>query len=96
MNLKYKGSRNYLQGGDIYNAIVDSLASEFGGHAMCIRNQIKLVLNESRIPEETLEKAVAFYAAAKKAKPRLWSGSTRNWQPIEEVGLNPEKVLNVA
>lgn len=32
MNLKYKGSRNYLHGSDIYNAINESLSIKFGGH----------------------------------------------------------------
>lgn len=45
---------------------------------------------------QILEHRAAIYAAAKRAKPRRWSGSTRNWQPIEEVWLNPEKVLNAA
>ena len=29
------------------------------------------------------------YAAARKANPSRWSGSTRNWNPIDEVHLNP-------
>jgi hypothetical protein len=46
--LKYKGSRNYLQGGDIYNAIDDLLSARFSGHLACLvfkrfaRNQIEL------------------------------------------------------
>ena len=31
-NLKYKGSRDYLQGGDIFNAVVHALSGKFGGH----------------------------------------------------------------
>ena len=31
----------------------------------------------------------AVYAAARKANPNRWSGSTRNWSPIDEVHLNP-------
>jgi len=34
--LKYKGSRNYLQGGDIYNAIDDLLSARFSGHLACL------------------------------------------------------------
>jgi len=29
------------------------------------------------------------YTAARKANPNRWSGSTRNWNPIDEVHLNP-------
>lgn len=32
------------------------------------------------------------YEAAKASRPERWSGATRNWQPINEVMLNPEKV----
>lgn len=31
------------------------------------------------------------YLKAKSANPLRWSGETRNWNPIEEVHLNPEK-----
>ena len=31
------------------------------------------------------------YEAAKAANPKRWSGSTLNWDPPEEVWLNPEK-----
>lgn len=46
--LKYKGSRNYLHGSDIYNAIDDLLNARFSGHLACLvfkrfaRNQIEL------------------------------------------------------
>ena len=32
LKLKYKGSRNYLQGGDFYNAITDQLTNRLGGY----------------------------------------------------------------
>lgn len=32
----------------------------------------------------------AVYAAARAQNPERWSGSTRNWTPVEEVMLNPE------
>lgn len=37
-----------------------------------------------------LQKRVAVYEAAKKLHPRRWSGTTRNWQPVLVVRLNPD------
>ena len=34
------------------------------------------------------------YAAARKANPSRWSGLTRNWNPIDEVHLNPNTAPN--
>ncbi len=31
------------------------------------------------------------YELAKSNHPERWSGDTRNWEPVEEVYLNPEK-----
>jgi len=31
------------------------------------------------------------YSAAKERNPQRWSGDTRNWSPVNEVWLNPEK-----
>lgn len=48
--LKYKGSRDYLQGGDLYNAIAETLSEQFGGHLVRLafkhfaRNQCQLLL----------------------------------------------------
>lgn len=38
-----------------------------------------------------LSKRVAVYAAAKTRHPQRWSGTTRNWQPVPEVHLNPDQ-----
>ena len=38
-----------------------------------------------------LNKRVEVYEAAKTRNPQRWSGSTRNWQPVLVVHLNPEK-----
>lgn len=38
-----------------------------------------------------LEKRDALYRAAKKRAPRRWSGGTRDWTPIGNVTLNPER-----
>lgn len=40
---------------------------------------------------EILANRVAVYAAAKARHPERWSGETRNWAPVEDVWLNPEK-----
>ncbi len=31
------------------------------------------------------------YERARSRHPERWSGDTRNWKPVEEVHLNPEK-----
>ncbi|MGR8935204.1 MAG: IS3 family transposase, partial [Gammaproteobacteria bacterium] len=36
------------------------------------------------------------YETAKQQRPERWSGETRNWSPIGEVWLNPEKLENTA
>jgi len=33
----------------------------------------------------------ALYSAVKERHPARWSGTTRNWQPIGAVTLNPER-----
>jgi hypothetical protein len=38
----------------------------------------------------------ALYQQAREAKPRRWSGPTRNWPPIGAVTLNPERDSVVA
>lgn len=38
-----------------------------------------------------LSKRAEVYEAAKTSNPERWSGSTRNWQPVRIVHLNPEK-----
>ena len=41
--------------------------------------------------QETLAHRRRVYEEARRRKPRRWSKSIRNWTPIEEVYLNPEK-----
>ena len=41
-----------------------------------------------------LAKRADVYEAAKAANPRRWSGATRNWQPVREVHLNPDQLVN--
>ena len=38
-----------------------------------------------------LNKRVDVYEAAKAKHPQRWSGSTRNWQPVQVVHLNPDQ-----
>ena len=38
-----------------------------------------------------LSKRAVLYEAARAANPQRWSGATRNWQPVREVHLNPDK-----
>ena len=38
-----------------------------------------------------LHKRVNVYKAAKKRHPERWSGTTRNWQPVCVVHLNPDQ-----
>ena len=40
---------------------------------------------------EVLKKRSEVYELAKQKNPERWSGSTRNWEPIESVALNPLK-----
>ena len=40
---------------------------------------------------EILEKRRILYEQARAQNPRRWSGAVRNWQPVGEVYLNPEK-----
>jgi len=40
-----------------------------------------------------LEKRSMVYEAAKKRCPERWSGTTRNWQPILVVHLNPDQQI---
>ena len=40
---------------------------------------------------DLLEKRKAVYESARQKNPQRWSGRTRNWNPVEEVWLNPPK-----
>jgi hypothetical protein len=41
--------------------------------------------------DEILAHRQQVYEKARKENPARWAGSTRNWEPIREVRLNPEK-----
>jgi putative transposase len=40
---------------------------------------------------DLLKQRKAVYEAARQLSPQRWSGQTRNWNPVEEVWLNPPK-----
>ena len=42
-----------------------------------------------------LAKRVEVYEAAKARHPQRWSGSTRNWQSVLVVHLNPDQQVSV-
>ena len=45
--------------------------------------------------QAVLEKRKAVYQAAKDRNPARWSGTTRNWQPVKTVALNPEREVSL-
>jgi putative transposase len=47
-----------------------------------------------RLDQSMLKNRQAVYEAARRAHPNRWSGSTRNWTPIDEVHLNPISTKN--
>lgn len=49
--------------------------------------------NQRHSGEESglLERREILYEAARQRHPERWSGTTRNWKPVEEVWLNPPK-----
>jgi len=42
---------------------------------------------------QILEKRQRVYQEARNSFPTRWSGRTRNWEPVQQVILNPEKTL---
>ena len=40
---------------------------------------------------DLLDQRKAVYESARQQNPARWSGRTRNWNPVEEVWLNPPK-----
>ena len=43
----------------------------------------------ANLDKSMLKSREVVYATARQANPSRWSGSTRNWRPIDEVHLNP-------
>jgi len=44
--------------------------------------------------EQMLKNRTSLYAAARETNPNRWSGSARDWSPIDEVHLNPNTAPN--
>ena len=66
---------------------------EWYNHHHC-HSRIKFVTPAQRHQgqdQAILEKRKAVYELAKARHPQRWSGDTRNWDPVGEVTLNPEK-----
>jgi transposase InsO family protein len=64
-----------------------------------LHSSIKFVTPEQRHngdDKEVLSKRKDVYEEAKQKHPERWSGHIRNWDEINEVYLNPEKVQNKA
>jgi transposase InsO family protein len=60
---------------------------------------IKFVTPSQRhagLDDELLRKRVEIYEEARAEHPERWSGSTRNWEPVTIVHLNPEKNIKEA
>jgi len=75
-------------------------ARQWVDHFVCWYNQqhrhsaIRFVTPEQRHQgedTEILQERDRLYAQAKLKHPGRWSGSTRNWSPVEAVYLNPER-----
>lgn len=61
-----------------------------------LHSAIKFVTPEQRhsgLDKDILANRQAVYSAAKSKHPERWSGEIRNWDPISEVHLNPEKPI---
>lgn len=59
-----------------------------------LHSAIKFITPEQRHAgkdKNILEKRKAVYEQAKSKNPNRWSGDIRNWDPVKEVHLNPEK-----
>jgi len=59
-----------------------------------LHSEIKFVTPGQRHRGEDIEilaNREQIYQAAKLRNPERWSGNTRNWEPVKEVYLNPEK-----
>ena len=44
------------------------------------------------LDDDLLDNRKAVYEAARAKHPKRWSGSSRNWQKIQVVHLNPDKI----
>lgn len=76
LNLKYKGARTYLQGGDIFNALEDAFSVSESGYLSKLvfkrfaRNQIAVVMEEPTERASVL--GTAIWKSASGDEKRLW------------------------
>ncbi len=59
-----------------------------------LHSAIKFVSPEQRhagLDKDILAKRTLVYEQAKRKHPNRWSGNIRNWEPVNDVHLNPEK-----
>ncbi len=62
-----------------------------------LHSGIKFITPSQRhkgLDENILKHRNQVYLEAKRKNPLRWSGRTRNWEPIKDVLLNPEKGKN--
>ena len=85
-NLKYKGSRTYLQGGDIFNALVDTFSKLGSGYLSKLmfksfaRNQIEVLLHK---PENcVLVLGNGVWKFTNGAEQKFWFRETE--EPVKE------------
>jgi len=80
LDLKYKGARSYLQGGDIFNTLEDELSSSDDGYLSKLvlkhfaRNQIELLMEEPADIASVL--GTALWKSSSGEEKRLWLTET--------------------
>jgi len=101
INLKYKGSRTYLQGGDIYNAIVEELSAQLEGYLARLafkhfaRNQVELLF-ENPVDSANLVGSGMWRTATGESQ-RFWiretAGSVTDSYPFDEEVITSAAVI---
>jgi len=99
IQLKYKGSRTYLHGSDIYNAIVQELLSRLDGRLQKLvfkrfsRNQIELLLEMPENPENLIGNGV--WVTPDGEKCRFWIRETDELV-TESYPFDEDSIIDVA
>lgn len=65
-------------------------------HRHCGIQFVTPAQRHERLDQALLARRHALYQAAKAKNPNRWSGKTRNWQRLERVDLNPQKLKESA
>ena len=76
--------------------VADFVAWYNGEHLHSALRYVTPSDRHNRRDAAVLAKRITVYRDAQKRAPRRWSGPTRNWTPIGNVTLNPEKDLRAA